>query len=131
MRARIVFVAAALAACSPIRTVTYPPSFHYVPRDDLRSTMWELAADVVELNRMLDQNTALVVSGDVAARLALMESHAAKVDGKPTNHAKIDANLAAFRSSIAAAKAAAEAQPPNYFLAGNLTGGCTSCHESR
>jgi hypothetical protein len=131
MRPLIVFVALALVACAPLRAVTYPPSFHYVPRSDLRSTMWELAADVVELGRMLDQTTTLIVEADVVQRLALMESHAAKLDGTRTNHPKIDQNLAAFRRAIVAAKAASEASPPNYFLAGHLTGSCTSCHESR
>ena len=42
-----------------------------------------------------------------------------------------DAGLSreSLERALSAAKLAAEATPPNYFLAGNLTGACTSCHQ--
>lgn len=122
---RFSLLTALLCACSPVRSVTYPPSFRYLPQADIRSTMWHLAGDVVELDRLLREG------GDVPARLAAMQAHAAELTGQPTNHPKIDQHLPAFQRDLAAAKLAAEATPPNYALAGMLAGSCMACHENR
>ncbi|MCC6807500.1 MAG: hypothetical protein IT381_08755 [Deltaproteobacteria bacterium] len=135
MTRKLLPFAALFLACAPltgsIRAVTYAPTFHYIPRAELRTTMWLLAGDVVELENLLQRPAPLVVGKDVVDRLSLMQAHAATLDGKPTNHPKIDEHLDDFRRAVTAAKLAAEADPPNYYLAGALTGSCTSCHNSR
>lgn len=123
------FVLAGCAVAEQVRAITYPPSFSYMPRSELRSTMWLLASDVVELSRMLTQASTLIVQEEVVARLALMQSHTGALDDHPSNQPKVKKNIGRFERALSAAKLAAEATPPNYFLAGNLTGSCTSCHQ--
>ena len=66
---------------------------------------------------------------DVLGHLTAMELAAAQLDGPGrATHPLIDQNLPAFRRDIAAAKAAAAADPPDYFLAGSVVGSCRYCH---
>lgn len=48
-------LASAFIACadvsSRLRRYTYPPDFNYIAEEQLRSTMWQLARDVRELDR--------------------------------------------------------------------------------
>jgi hypothetical protein len=48
-------LASAFIACadvsSRLRRYTYPPDFIYIAEEQLRSTMWQLARDVRELDR--------------------------------------------------------------------------------
>jgi hypothetical protein len=122
-----------LAGCAKvtgeIRAVAYPPSFHYIPLAEVRSTMWELAADVVDLEQLL--HAPVVAEPAVVERLSQMERHAASLaTSAPTNHPKIDANLGKFQSDLQNAKLAAQATPPNYFFAGMVTGSCKACHDT-
>jgi hypothetical protein len=50
--------------------------------------------------------------------------------GQRTNHPLIERNVAAFRRNLALAREGAERTPPNYFLAGSISGECSSCHRS-
>jgi hypothetical protein len=43
-------------------------------------------------------------------------------------HPKIAHNIDAFRDDIQRARIYAEADPPNYYLAGTLAGACANCH---
>ena len=120
--------------CTPItaktEVVSKPPSFLYIPRMELRTTMWRLAGDVVEITRLLDHPAPQIVSAEVVERLTLMQARAASLDAAATNHPQVDRYLAQFQRYLVAAKRAAEATPPNYFFAGRLMGSCTGCHDS-
>ena len=125
------------AGCDPakIRRFTYPPDFKYLEHSQVESAMLKLARDVRSLDRILrepdpestDQQT------QVAKILRAMETTAAELDpgGQRSNHPLIDRNIKAFRQDIEMARRAAEHDPPNYFLAGTVSGACRSCHQEQ
>ena len=115
-----------------LREHTYPPSFNYIPQERLRSTMWDLAYHVTQLDqRMRDPK----VGGDALQLEVIREldeiQRAAAALGPgdwPSNHPQVSRNIDAFRNDLYAARRAAEVRPPNYFLAGSIAGACTNCH---
>ena len=129
-------VVGAAASCSDLgerlRTHTYPPDFRYISRSQVRSAMWELAQGTHDLDRILHSSAPdpLEQQEQVVAVLKTMNEAAESLDpqGRKTNHAMIDANLDLFRHDLAIALKSAEAQPPNYYLAGYVSGTCLSCH---
>lgn len=125
------------AGCNPakIRRFTYPPDFKYLEHSQIESAMLKLARHVRSLDRILrepdpestDQQT------QVAKILRAMETTAAELDpgGQRSNHPLIDRNIKAFRQDIEMARRAAEHDPPNYFLAGTVSGACRYCHQEQ
>ncbi|MBI3783758.1 MAG: hypothetical protein HY270_10165 [Deltaproteobacteria bacterium] len=115
-----------------IRAHTYPPDFRYIEPSRVRSAMWELAQQTRDLDRILHDSRADSPERQraVVAVLRTMNDAASSIDpsGRKTNHALIDENLDLFRHDLALALRLAEAQPPNYFLAGFIAGTCLSCH---
>ena len=117
-----------------LRQHTYPPDFRYITRDELRSTMWQLAYHSRELSRLMrSPETAQENRPEIIEQLRGMEGAAAQLDrtGWPTNHPLIDMNLANFRRDIQSAREAAEREPPNFLLARSLSGACVHCHGGR
>lgn len=45
------------------------------------------------------------------------------------SHAFLQDDLAEFREQLGAARLAAQSDPPRYYLAGRIAGGCVNCHE--
>ena len=141
MRYRLVFVAILvleLSGCADIarwaRQYTYPPEFRYIERDDVRSTMRELASHSRELNDLIRSNDGPQGQrAEIITHLRAMEQAAEKLDqsGWPTNHPLIEMNLPSFRRDINFAREAIEREPPNFLLAGAVTGACVYCHGGR
>jgi hypothetical protein len=143
IRLRLAFLALALVVgsvplgCSEharerLREHTYPPSFNYIPEERLRSTMWDLAYHVAQLDQ---QMRGPKVGGDALQLEVIREldeiQRAAAALGPgdwPSNHPQVSRNIDAFREDLDAARRAAAGQPPNYFLAGSIAGSCTNCH---
>ena len=140
MFARWLFVALAavtmFSACtgfsSWLRQHTYPPGFNYIPPEQLRSTMWQLARDVRQLERTVREPGEIDEPrrADILRLLASMEDVTGKLSkqGQRSNHPMIDNNLSAFRQDIDLARKAVENVPPNYALVGLLPGACVYCH---
>lgn len=138
--ARIAALVLLAAACSPaarerVRAYTYPPDFNYIPRDELRSTMWELADRVVELDRVMRQSAPGDESmrGEVIRLLGEMQALSGNLGPGgdwPSNHPRVSRNVDAFRRELEAARRAVELDPPRYFLAGSISGACVHCHRS-
>ena len=53
------------------------------------------------------------------------------VGNRDTNHLVIDDHMDQFRSDVYAAIRGAKANPPNYFVAGQISGSCIACHKYR
>ena len=125
-----------LAACADfpawLRRHTYPPDFNYITQEQLRSTMWQLAKQVRELQLLMHEPASIDERrrGEIIKLLAAMERATGelKAQGRPSNHPLIDANLGPLRRDITLAREAVEKTPPNYFLVGSLTGACVYCH---
>jgi len=117
-----------------LRQYTYPPEFRYIERDDVRATMRELAAHSRELNQLIKSNDGPQAQrAEIVMHLHAMEEEAQKLDqsGWPTNHPLIDMNLPSFRRDLRLAREAVEREPPNFLLAGPVTGACIYCHGGR
>lgn len=120
------------AACQAFRP--YPPDFHYVTDSQVRTAMDRIARDVVELERLLGRHGVLPDERDeIVALLADIHAQAESIGGAgvKTNHPLIDEQLPRFLSQVSAARRAAEAEPPNYYLAGTVSGACIACHRTR
>lgn len=117
-----------------VRQYTYPPEFHYLERDEVRSTMRQLAFHSHELNRLIrSSDGAQIHRSEIVTQLRAMEEVSAKLDksGWPTNHPLIDMNLPSLRRDIKFAREAMEREPPNFLLVGTVTGACVYCHGGR
>jgi hypothetical protein len=117
-----------------VRQYTYPPEFRYLERDEVRSTMRQLAFHSRELNQLIQSSDGPQKSrSEIIMHLRAMEEAAQKLDqsGWPTNHPMIDMNLPSLRRDIKFAREAIEREPPNFLLAGPVTGACVYCHGGR
>jgi hypothetical protein len=115
-----------------LRRHTYPPDFQYIPRADVESTMWELAREIHELDRVL-RDDAMSPERRREAVGALLDAaelttRTLQLDGRRSNHPMLDAHLDRFRRDISRARDAVQRDPPVYFLAGAVSGACVYCH---
>jgi hypothetical protein len=127
---------AVLAACADVpallRRHTYPPNFKYIDHTQLRSAMWQLADDVSTLDREMrepgpmDPARRAQIERLLAAMLAT--TSALQAQGRPTNHPRMSDHVESFRRDVTQALAAVQAEPPNYYLVGTVSGTCLTCH---
>jgi hypothetical protein len=117
---------------SRLRRYTYPPDFNFITEEQLRSTMWQLARDVRELDRTVRAPAPIEEPrrGEILKLLVSMEHAAERLgqEGRRSNHPVIDEHLATLRRDIALARKQVENEPPNYVLVGLLPGACMYCH---
>ncbi len=115
-----------------IREHTYPQTFHYLDRTQLRGTMGLFANHIRQLNNLLQDETNQVPDrqAQIVGNLQAMElaANQLKPTGEISGHRLIDQNLDAFREELRKAREAAGTEPPHYFLAGKLVGACMACH---
>lgn len=131
-----VLLAIPLAACTDVpallRRHTYPPNFKYIDRTQLRSAMWQLADEVSALDRLMRQPGAIDAArrAEVERLLTAMlaATGALQAHGRPTNHPLMSEHLEGFQRDLTQALAGVEAEPPNYYLVGTVSGTCLTCH---
>ncbi|MDH3712819.1 MAG: hypothetical protein OET44_03100 [Gammaproteobacteria bacterium] len=133
-------VVTAAASCSQItpkeiRTWTYPPDFNYISSGELSSIMSQMASEIAALDSLLRSTGAPdeITRQEVVQRLRALNRAAQQLGpgGWPSNHPRIADNAGRFQRDIALALRAAQRQPPQYFLAGSLSGSCSICHGAR
>lgn len=127
-------------SCSPkiaeeIRRHTYPPKFDYITSEELKSTMWRFAAQVKQLDDVMQKPEFPAEDRRREAIRILSEMERVSMDlgtgGWPGNHPEISRNIIVFRRDLAAARRALETDPPLYYLAGTISGACSHCHSAR
>lgn len=127
-----VTLAGCSAAAQEVREHTYPPDLRYLSRGEVESAMWKLSGEVYALDQALRAPGPIdpAARAEILGHLRALDEAAASLDGgiHKSNRPEIDAHLEDFRKNVALARAAAEADPPNYFLAGSVVGGCMYCH---
>ena len=100
-----------------VRQYTYPPTFHYISTEQLRSTMWRLAYHSRELNQLL-RSTGTIESNrkEILEHLGAMEQAATELNrtGWPSNHPLIDENRSNFLRDIKMAGDAIRREPPTF-----------------
>jgi hypothetical protein len=117
-----------------VRQYTYPPEFHYVERDEIRSAMNRLGYHSRALSQLLRSSDDVEANrSEIIAHLKAMDAAAEKLDrsGWPNNHPLIDMNLPRFRRDLKFALEAIDREPSNFLLAGQVTGACVYCHAAR
>lgn len=117
-----------------LRQYTYPPDFHYISTEQLRSTMWQLAYHSRELNRLMTPpSSAESHRVQILDHLESMEQVIIELNRTawPTNHPLIDKNRSNFLRDIKMAEHAIRREPPNFLLASSVTGACIYCHSGR
>jgi len=127
-----------LSACSDfagmVRQVTYPPDFNYVSTQELRSRMQQLGYELQQLEDALaaentqraDQQRQVVrilrdiedIGGDLRAGDA------------GSNHPFLEDYMGAFLVDVRQARMGASLDPPRYYMAGRVSGGCVNCHRA-
>jgi len=117
-----------------VRQYIYPPTFHYITDEQLRSTMWRLAYHSRELRELMtspEETTAH--RAEVLQHLRMMEQATIDLNrtGWPTNHPLVDANRSSFLRDIKIAQEAVSRDPPNFVLAAAVSGACAYCHPNR
>jgi len=130
-------VVLAVGACSlgtELAYAPYPPDFEIVPRERLESSMWVLAAEIRDLDRLI----RAPLDGDDPAlrervRLSLdrmtIAARRLRTSGRSTpHHPVLGQHLDAFLLRLERASRAIERTPPDYFQASALAGGCFLCH---
>jgi hypothetical protein len=118
---------------SRVRQYTYPPTFHYITDEQLRSTMWRLAYHSRELRELMISPVSAAHRDQILSHLEIMERTAVDLNrtGWSTNHPLIDANRANLLRDIQSAQAAIRRDPPNFFFASSVSGACFYCHPHR
>ena len=131
----LIALAGLACACSDfaarLRRHTYPPGFQYITREQLDSSMWQLAHAVQGLRTALREAPIDEARrAEISQLLAAMEvaTKDLSAHGWPTNHPLVDANIDALHADIAQARRSVEGNPPNYVLAGAVSGACIYCH---
>ena len=117
-----------------VRQYTYPPTFHYITDEQLRSTMWRLAFHSRELRELMTSPAETAAHrAEVLQHLSAMEQATVELNrtGWPTNHPLIDANRSSFLRDMRTAQEAVSRDPPDFLLAGAVSGACVYCHRNR
>jgi len=116
-----------------VRKVTYPPDFKYVTGDELRSSMNQLAYQVQLLDNALagidsEQFTQLQLVLDALRNIEKIGSSLQAGDAG-SSHPFLQDYMRDFVSDVGKARDAASLNPPNFYFAGRVSGGCLNCHK--
>ena len=124
-----------VGGCSEVRVRPYPPDIVYLDEQQIESTMMRLSADIWTINDIFDNNEYISTFNRerIVVLLKEMENEAMTLGAgtQKTNHLFIDEHIDQFKDDVVAARLAIEADPPNYYLAGRLSGSCLACHVRR
>ncbi len=125
-----------LSACSSefaaaVRQVTYPPDFVYVSDEQLRSNMDRLGNYLAQLDDALVQSeTRQPIQEEVVIILTRIGQISASMQAGESgaSHAFLEDEMPVFTTEISRARRAAMMDPPQYYLAGRVSGACLNCH---
>lgn len=121
-------------AAATVRPYTYGREFRYYDPRDIENSMHRMARAVQQLDALLkaEQPVTAEQQAEVVALLEQVERAAVdlRTAGAPSNHPRLGANLEGFIRTVHSARESAARTPPNYFLAGSITGECLHCHSA-
>lgn len=132
----LLFLAGCNDFAAAVRTVTYPPDFTYVSSDELQSRMQALAYQLQQLDLVLASGQGeapelmLEIQQNVVDRLRAIERIGGTLQAGEagSNHPFLQDDMATFLANVTQARLAASLNPPRYYLAGRISGGCANCH---
>lgn len=116
-----------------MRKVTYPPDFLYISEVQLRSKIYQLAAQLSVLETTLAGDDSGAVNQQQKTLDILGEIERVGGELKATesgsNHPFLEDYMGDFVSTVTRARIAASLTPPRYYLSGRVSGACTNSHE--
>ncbi|MEW5853691.1 MAG: hypothetical protein AB2A00_33255 [Myxococcota bacterium] len=118
-------------SAATVRQYTYSKDFHYYDEKQVNSSMHRISKAARELNALLKQQELTPEQqAEVVRLLGEMERGARELKSADpaSNHPRITDNVDQFIRDIETARASAQRTPPNYYLAGSITGSCFYCH---
>lgn len=127
----------ALFACDatigPVRATSFPPDLDYIPPERIEATMWVLAAEIRELERLLGDEPSDVNRTNRFATLAALErmrvaARSLDEPGRSSQHPVLDRNIDVFLERLERAIQHVQRDPPDFFLASTIAGSCYLCH---
>jgi hypothetical protein len=124
-----------IGACSDpgamIRKATYPPDFKYVSGQELRSRMNQLAYQVQLLDGALADSSNPAQRQEVLDTLRNIEriGVSLRAGEAGSNHPFLKDFMGNFVSDVSQARLAVSMDPPRYYIAGRVAGGCVNCHK--
>lgn len=126
-----------LVSCSDLagagRQVVHPAGVTYVNREELRSRMHVLRYEMLLLDLATvpsdDLSEQQQQVGDILSNIELI---AASIDADVagSNHPFLQNDMTSFLATVAQARTAAALNPPRYYEAGRVSGGCINCHRT-
>ena len=138
LRAILLFsIVLASSGCSDfaavVRKVTYPPDFNYVTGQELRSRMHQMAFQLQLLDQALAENNTgrPVQQQQVLGSLRNIERVASSLQAGEagSSHPFLQDFMKDFVADVEQARNAAALDPPSYYFAGRVAGGCVNCHK--
>jgi len=132
-----------IGGCVQLRLLTYPPTFTWIGKEDVQSTMHIMANSLHNLNVLVTNETvhgsnqAAIIDelSNIEYEAALLSVRTPRPEESEqlpaTNHLLIDEHMEEFLERVYLAKVQAEASPPSYYGVGKLTGTCSGCHRYR
>ena len=117
-----------------VEFATSPPDLRRIPKEQIQSSMWVLAAEIENLEALLadprprDEERRR----QIGFTLERMEVAARAIDqpGRSSQHPMLDRFMPRFIERLERAQQGARRDPPNYYLAGTVAGACFLCHSS-
>lgn len=110
------------------------PPFEYAEGVEFRTEMHMLAYALQELDlelRMQETEDDPMTQELVIQNLLDIERIASGLheDEMSTSHTFLRGEMASFLDTVSRARVAAERDPPEYYMAGRVSGGCINCHQ--
>lgn len=116
-----------------VRKVTYPPDFKYVTGQELRSRMDQMAFQLQLLDQALAENNTgqPAQQQQVLGSLRNIERIAASLQAGDagSSHPFLQDFMRDFVTNVEQARNSAALDPPSYYFAGRVAGGCVNCHK--
>ena len=117
-----------------VRAATYPPDFHYITKQEIRTTMGALASEVYGLDSIMRQpgGPRLEDREIVIEILSRMQTLSRQLKRRErSNHPRIREHAPHLQRDIERALLSARREPPYYYHAGLVSGSCNYCHSPR
>ena len=115
-----------------VRTITYPPDFKYVTGQELRSRMEQMAFQLQLLDQALAENNVVrpAQQQQVLGSLGNIRRIASNLQAGEagSSHPFLQDFMKEFVSDVEQARNTAALDPPSYYFAGRVAGGCVNCH---
>lgn len=108
-----------------------PPAFETAEAEETRSNMAEMGHQLALLDRELTADEYNQIDQlEVVSILQAMELAGSSFESQEAaeSHYFLQGELSQFLDSLTEARMAASDNPPRYYLAGRVAGGCTICH---